>query len=1387
PKVTDALSTAYTTTVDTLRMTIKDAQYPFPAGDSVILTSVPDSVLEGASAIIKATLPNGWKAGKDWTITLGKDAVASTVADNRHTTVPATIVIAENQSVGSSSAINTLTNNILDDEGKLVITGNTGNTAMPANNASLYIKDQTALLPNARKLTLTPATTTIAEGNKVNVTVTAPYASTKAATIQFSVDNGTTAALNKDYKLTTASLTLQPGETTKTFELLDVLSDNVLEANEQVNIHATVNGYTINDAGITITDVTRTNPANLEVTVTVPAPLKEGDSHTVTVNLPTGITTEVPVAVQLPQTGGTAEANIDYVLASQVTINSGNGVSTTLQVKNDNFTEGPETIVFAPTATDGISTYTVTLPTLTIEDDAAQYPLPAPIILKSTLASMDEGAATGAVLSAQLPNNLQAGKDIVIHITKDNVRSSAVNADHNALPAPYDIVIHKGQNEGQNTFALKAVKDLVLEDDETVVLTGNITDATFASAVIKDTTITIKDRTHDDPATGLVHLTAVTTGTHVKEGSSYTMKVSLATGVTSSKDIKVGLAIGAGSVAAAGDIDLLPDTVTIKAGQPSVDFSFTAKNDYVIEKAELLWITAQPKVTGMKGDKLSVTLDDVTGLNPDNRKMEWRIDSSLIHEGSSSNVTYGFVNSQITSDENITVNISRNASSTAEDADYAGISTPMTLKAGEHNKTVSLAIKDDNVLEGDEQLQFNVQLATPGYTITQPGLVLIPETGDMSVQLLKAADAAEPATNGSFTIKLPGNSTAAADVKVVFYVSGITGTTNISPVAASATIPAGKNSVSVPVTVIDNKIIEGDETVSAALMLAQMRRFNKNIPLDVNDADTVKLTVFDDESKAPGREMTIVKTGDAAEPSIEGGFRIRFTDAALSAAKPVNITYTIGGTAIAGTRYQPLSGTATIPAGQNGVDVKVTPIDNNIVEGDETVTANLKAVSSSMAGITWPIAAAANAVVNIQDNDTLVVDLTTTVSTIDEGKAISFKLSSPSTTAHPIPIRVQVMQDAVRTFTTSEAIVNSNIITVMMPANTKEHIFTITAKDNDINDDNGFLKATILPYLSGSGSLIYKAGASTEAQVIITDNDPLTLSFTEGKFSVKEGNRGEVTPLKFNVQLNRQSSRPITISYDFEESTDGVSYPYMDFRATPGTDFDNTVKQLVIPPLQSIAQLVVNINGDTTFEQNETFIVKMLNATVPSGQNAPTIGTPSKATGVILNDDPMCYACDTDGDGLSDGDEDINKNGDPFDDDTDGDGVPNFLDLDSDGDGVPDSVEKFTRDKRTIDNNSGKLRVHPAISPNNDGLGNDVMYIENIDKYPDNEVVIFNRWGGTVFKMKNYDNKSRNFRGRANAGGNSGNDVPDGSYFYNIEVTIDGKKEHYTGFIVIKR
>jgi gliding motility-associated-like protein len=65
--------------------------------------------------------------------------------------------------------------------------------------------------------------------------------------------------------------------------------------------------------------------------------------------------------------------------------------------------------------------------------------------------------------------------------------------------------------------------------------------------------------------------------------------------------------------------------------------------------------------------------------------------------------------------------------------------------------------------------------------------------------------------------------------------------------------------------------------------------------------------------------------------------------------------------------------------------------------------------------------------------------------------------------------------------------------------------------------------------------------------------------------------------------------------------------------------------------------------------------------------------------------------------------------------------------------------------------------ITTLFTPNGDGI-NDVWYIENIDKFPGNEVMIFNVDGQEVYKQKNYMNDWK--------GTYKGNTLPDGTYYY---------------------
>jgi len=76
---------------------------------------------------------------------------------------------------------------------------------------------------------------------------------------------------------------------------------------------------------------------------------------------------------------------------------------------------------------------------------------------------------------------------------------------------------------------------------------------------------------------------------------------------------------------------------------------------------------------------------------------------------------------------------------------------------------------------------------------------------------------------------------------------------------------------------------------------------------------------------------------------------------------------------------------------------------------------------------------------------------------------------------------------------------------------------------------------------------------------------------------------------------------------------------------------------------------------------------------------------------------------------------------------------------------------------------NSSVAVPEGFSPNGDGV-NDYFVILNIDKYPNNHILIFNRWGNKVYEGKPYMNE---WDGRNYFGVKVGGDLlPSGTYFY---------------------
>jgi len=88
------------------------------------------------------------------------------------------------------------------------------------------------------------------------------------------------------------------------------------------------------------------------------------------------------------------------------------------------------------------------------------------------------------------------------------------------------------------------------------------------------------------------------------------------------------------------------------------------------------------------------------------------------------------------------------------------------------------------------------------------------------------------------------------------------------------------------------------------------------------------------------------------------------------------------------------------------------------------------------------------------------------------------------------------------------------------------------------------------------------------------------------------------------------------------------------------------------------------------------------------------------------------------------------------------------------------------------------LTIFSGFTPNGDGV-NDRWIIENIDLYPDNTVLIFNRWGDIVNQFAGYDNTNVYWKGD----NQYGERLPDGTYYYLLKIRHKGEESSSSGWI----
>jgi hypothetical protein len=231
----------------------------------------------------------------------------------------------------------------------------------------------------------------------------------------------------------------------------------------------------------------------------------------------------------------------------------------------------------------------------------------------------------------------------------------------------------------------------------------------------------------------------------------------------------------------------------------------------------------------------------------------------------------------------------------------------------------------------DDRVTFAPVATGQNQVLAAPNLAAYITATLPAVTVAVVANAAEPSTAGTFRFTRTGGDLT-QPLTINYTVSG-TATPGVDYTALSgvATIPANTTFVDVPFTPIDDNLPEPTETVIINITASA----NYNVT-----GATATGFIVDNDTTATAT-VTVAVVTDAAEPATNGTFRFTRTGGDLT--QPLTVTYTVGGTATAGTDYTALSGTVTFAANQTTADATVAVIDDKIPEPTETIVVTITA------------------------------------------------------------------------------------------------------------------------------------------------------------------------------------------------------------------------------------------------------------------------------------------------------------------------------------------------------------------------------------------------------------------------------------------------------------
>ncbi|HYZ18358.1 MAG TPA: Calx-beta domain-containing protein [Gaiellaceae bacterium] len=649
-----------------------------------------------------------------------------------------------------------------------------------------------------------------------------------------------------------------------------------------------------------------------------------------------------------------------------------------------------------------------------------------------------------------------------------------------------------------------------------------------------------------------------------------------------------------GTVAATFTVSLSrAHTLPVTVDYATANETATAPVDYVAAAGQLSFapgVTSLPVTVLVNGDSTDEAVERffVNLSNPTNADIQdgqgfgvindddgpaLSIADVAVTEGNSGPVTATFVLSlSAASPQAVSVQYATANGSAISPSDYVAATGIVSFTAGQTTRSVAVTVNGDVLDESNETFFVNLSGAVNGTIADAQGVGTINDDDgqpSLSVNDVGVTEGNSGSVNATFTVTLAPASGQTVTLDYATADDTATAGADYQSTSGQLSFVAGQTARTVTVPVFGDAIDETHERFTVALSNAA----NATIA----DGQGVG-TINDDDGPT-------VSIGDIAVAEGNSGTATASFLVSLSAPSPqtVGVSYaTANGTATAPADYVAAAGTLTFAPGETAKPVAVGVNGDVFDELDEAFFVNLSAPVNGTVGD-------GQGVGTITDDDAepalSVNDLTVTEGNSGTTNA-TFVVTLSAASGRSVTV------DYATSDGTATAPADYAARTGQVTFAPGEATRAVTVPVNgDLLDE---ADETFTVELSGpvNATISDALGLAT-----ITDDDALP-ALSVGNATVGEGNSGTTTAT-FTVTLSAASGRAVSVGFATADDT----------AEAPG-DYQTATGTLGFAAGQTARTVTVVVNGDTSIEGNETFLLLLsapANATIADGEGVGTI------------------------------------------------------------------------------------------------------------------------------------------------------------------------------------